>query len=306
MEEAKEMENEPPIEDLIKEEIELNLKIWLPLFYVIYYCSYLVPGILFISYIILFYLPYFLEVRNFISLFNNLYSLTASLTLPLVIILCYLIHLFVVALTTRFFWRYAEKRSPSKSGIIPRNIPSKTLNYYHFKSFIIKFPKNCFSRGPFPWLLNAMFNFVGTNKVGKGSVIEEQIAGDRFVDIGENCHLGINVAISSHAVDGIFGNISFAKIKIGDNVTTAAFNCVAPGVNTGNNSWWLPMTGATKYNIMKGEGFYFGTPLRKIFKKKVMEYLQISEEDLIRAEKLSEKKKSSNGHKLRKRSKDNV
>ncbi|MFW9880496.1 MAG: hypothetical protein ACFFG0_46095, partial [Candidatus Thorarchaeota archaeon] len=152
----------------------------------------------------------------------------------------------------------------------------------------------------------AFFNFVGTNKVGKGSVIEEQIAGDRFVDIGENCHLGINAAISSHAVDGIFGNISFAKIKIGDNVTTAAFNCVAPGVNTGNNSWWLPMTGATKYNIMKGEGFYFGTPLRKIFKKKVMDYLQISEEDLIRAEKLSEKKKSSNGHKLRKRSKENV
>ncbi|MFW9866862.1 MAG: hypothetical protein ACFFEN_12275, partial [Candidatus Thorarchaeota archaeon] len=152
---AKKMENQSSPEDLIKEEIELNLKIWLPLFYVIYYCSYLVPGILFISYIVLFYLPYFLENRSFVSIFTNPYSLIASLTLPLVIILCYIIHLFVVALVTRLFWKYSEKRSPSKSGIIPRNIPSKTLNYYHFKSFLIKFPKNCFSRGPFPWFLNA-------------------------------------------------------------------------------------------------------------------------------------------------------
>lgn len=89
-------------------------------------------------------------------------------------------------------------------------------------------------------------------------------------------------------MDGVFGNISFAKIKIGDNVTAAAFNCFAPGVETGNNSWWLPMTGATKYNILKGNNFYFGTPLRKIFKRKVMEYLQISEEDLQRAEDLKD------------------
>ncbi len=132
-----------------------------------------------------------------------------------------------------------------------------------------------------------MFNFVRANQIGKGSVIEEQVAGDRFVKIGENSYIGINAAISSHAVDGIFGNISFAEIKIGNNVTTAGFNCIAPGVETGDNSWWLPMTGATKYNILSGNNHYFGTPLRKIFKKKVMEYLQITEEDLKRAEGLS-------------------
>ncbi|MFX1325010.1 MAG: hypothetical protein ACFE8N_08635, partial [Promethearchaeota archaeon] len=273
--------------NIIKEEIDLKLRIWLPLFYVIYYCSFLVPGIIFMIYIIFYYLPFFLQVRNFISIFTNLPSLIAVLTLPVLIIICYLIHLLIVALITRLFWKFSEKRSPSKSGIIPRNIPSKTLNYYHFRSFIIKYPKNAFSKGPFPWLLRWMFNFVGTNKIGKSSVIEEQLAGDRFVEVGENSYLGINVAISSHAVEGIFGNISFAKVKIRDNVTTAAFNCIAPGVDTGNNSWWLPMTGATKYNIMKGNSFYFGTPLRKIFKKKVIEYLDITEDDLRRAEELN-------------------
>ena len=274
--------------NLIKEEIRLQLKVWLPLFYLIYYCSFLIPGAIFMLYILLFYLPNFLEVERFISLFTNLPSLIASLTMPAVIITCYLLHLIIVALITRWFWSFSEKKSPSKSGIIPRNISSKTLNYYHFRSFIIKYPKNAFSRGPFPWLLKWMFNFVGTNKIGKGSVIEEQVAGDRFVEVGENSYLGTNPGISSHSVDGVFGNISFAKIKIGDNVTAAGFNCFAPGVETGNNAIWLPMTGATKYNIMKGKNFYYGTPLRKIFKRKVMEYLQISQEDLKRAEEYNE------------------
>ncbi|MFX1310866.1 MAG: hypothetical protein ACFE8C_14300 [Promethearchaeota archaeon] len=296
------VQNENSGNDIIKEEISLNLRLWLPLFYVIYFCSFLIPGIIFILYIMLFYLPNFLEVSNFILLFTNFPSLIASLTIPIVIIICYLIHLFIVALITRWFYSISEKKSPSKSGIIPRNIPSKTLNQYHFRSFIIKYPKNAFSRGPFPWLLKWMFNFVGTNKIGKGSVIEEQFAGDRFVEVGENSYIGTNPGISSHAVDGVFGNISFAKVKIGNNVTTAGFNCFAPGVKAGDNSWWLPMTGATKYNILKGNSFYFGTPLRKIFKKKVMNFLQISEEDLKKAEDLKEKlnildKKNEKGEK---------
>jgi energy-coupling factor transporter transmembrane protein EcfT len=273
---------------IIKEEISLNLRLWLPLFYVIYFCSFLIPSIIFMVFIMLFYLPYFLEIKNFISIFTNIPSLIASITIPFVIIICYLIHLFIVALITRWFWSYSEKKSPSKSGIIPRNIPSKTLNFYHFRSFIIKYPKNAFSRGPFPWLLKWMYNFVGTNKIGKGSVIEEQLAGDRFVEVGENSYIGTNPGISSHAVEGIFGNISFAKVKIGNNVTTAGFNCFAPGVDTGNNSWWLPMTGATKYNVLKGDNYYFGTPLRKIFKKRLMQYLQIKEDDLKRAEELKQ------------------
>jgi hypothetical protein len=275
---------------IIKEEISLQLHIWLPAFYFIYFFSWFFPGIIFMLYIMLFYLPFFLEVPDFISLFTNLPSLIASLTIPIIIVICYFIHLFIIAVITRWFWSYSEKKSPSKSGIIPRNIPSKTLNYYHFRSFIIKYPKNVFSRGPFPWLLKWMYNFVGTNKIGKGTSMEEQLAGDRFVEIGEDTYLGTFPSISSHAVEGVFGNISFAKIKIGNNVTAAGFNCFGPGTVIGDNSWWLPMTGATKYNTLKGNSYYFGTPLRKIFTKKVMNYLQITEADLKRSEELKREK----------------
>ncbi|MFX1326616.1 MAG: hypothetical protein ACFE91_00535 [Promethearchaeota archaeon] len=280
--------NESSSNSIIKEEINLQIHWYLPLFFMIYFGSFLIPAIIFMTFIMFFYLPYFLDVSRFISIFMNLPSLLSVLTLPFIIIACYLLHLVFIAIITRWFWRFTERKSPSKAGIIPRNIPSKTLNYYHLRSFLIKYPKNAFSRGPFPWLSKWMFNFVGSNQIGKGSVIEEQVAGDRFVQVGENSYIGINAGISSHAVDGIFGNISFAEVKIGDNATAAGFNCFAPGVETGNNSWWLPMTGATKYNILKGNNFYFGTPLRKIFKKKVMEYLQITEEDLKRAEALKD------------------
>jgi len=104
----------PSENNVIKEEISLNLRLWLPLFYFIYYCSFLIPGIIFMLFIIFFYLPYFLGVSSFISLFTNLPSLIASLSIPFVIIICYLIHLFIVALITRAFWKYSEKKSPSK------------------------------------------------------------------------------------------------------------------------------------------------------------------------------------------------
>ena len=90
-------------------------------------------------------------------------------------------------------------------------------------------------------------------------------------------------------IEGVFGNISYFKIKIGDNVTTSGLNCIAPGVIIGDNSYLLPLAGAPKYNVLKGDNYYFGAPLRKIFKKKVMEYLNVNEEDLEKDSKLKEK-----------------
>ncbi|MHA1488015.1 MAG: hypothetical protein ACTSSC_12710, partial [Promethearchaeota archaeon] len=47
-----------------------------------------------------------------------------------------------------------------------------------------------------------------------------------------------------------------------------------------------------KFNTTKGDNYYFGMPLRRIFKKKIMNYLKISEEDLSRAEELRIKQES--------------
>jgi acetyltransferase-like isoleucine patch superfamily enzyme len=279
---------------VIREEINLQYHWYMSLFFIVYFGSFIIPGIVFMTYIMLFYLPFFLEIPNLLLIFRKVEPILASIFMPFVIIVCYLIHMFFAALITRIIWRKTEKISPSKSGIIPRNFRSKTLNYYHIRSFIIKYPKNAAIRGPFPWLINWIYNFIGANNIGKGTTLEENIGADRFVKIGNNSYIGVKGAISSHVVEGIFGNLSYFRINIGNNVTAAAFNCIAPGVEINDNSWILPLSGATKFNILKGNNYYFGTPLRRIFKKKVMNYLKISEKDFERAENLKYQQRNTN------------
>ena len=269
-----------------KEKIKLQFHWYLGIFFVIYYCSYVIPGIVFMEYVILVFIPLFLSVDNLFVVFTNLDSLIAFLTLPLVLIVSYLIHLFLVGLLSRIIWRYTEKISPSKDGVIPRNIPSKTANLYHIRSFMIKYGKNAFMKGIFPWLSNWFFNFVGTSVIAKGCTLEESVVTDRNVNVGKNCYIGVNSALSSHFVEGIFGNIVYFEIKLGENVTLGGFNNIAPGCELRDNSYLLPMAAATKHNLLKGDNYYFGLPLRRIFKKKVMNYLNISEENLVQAEEL--------------------
>ncbi len=278
--------------EILREEIKLQFHSYLLAFFTIYTLSFVIPGIILTLYLYYLFTPYFLGVKNFLSIFMELNSLIVLLLMPFVLIICYLIHLFFVALITRLFWQHTEKISPTKDGIIPRNISSKILDYYNIRSFMIKYPKNAFVKGPFPWLINWLYNFVGTNKIGKGTTIEEQFGADRYVDIGDNCYIGVNGGFSSHSVAGIFGNISYFEIKLGDNVTASALNCLAPGVQIKDDAYLLPMAGAVKHTNLKGDhNFYFGAPLRKIFKKKILEYLKISEENLEMNKELAEKQK---------------
>ena len=269
-----------------REKIKLQFHWYLSIFFVIYYLSYVVAGIIFMAYIILIFVPNVLLVNSLIAIFTNLDSLLAFTGLPLVIVFSYLARLFITSLVTRFFWRRSEKISPTKDGIIPRNIPSKVANLYHIRSFMLKYGKNAFMKGVFPWLGNFYFNFVGSGIISKGSTLEESVVTDKSINVGKNCYIGVNSALSSHFVEGIFGNIVFFEIKLGENVTLGGFNNIAPGCELSDNSYLLPIAAATKHNKTKGNNFYFGMPFRRIFKKKIMDYLKVSEEDLERAEEL--------------------
>ncbi|TFF99924.1 MAG: hypothetical protein EU541_03715 [Promethearchaeota archaeon] len=289
----KEIKNQDTSNSNKKQEINLQFHWYALGFSTIYLGSWLIPGFIMWIYLQYLYVPFFLNIKNIIIIFTSLEGLIASISFPFIIMVCYLIHLFFVGLITKAWWNITKKISPVRDGIIPRNTPSKTLNIYHVRSFLIKYPKHAFNRGPFPWLITWLYNFVGTNKIGKGTVIEEQFGADKGVEIGENSYIGVNSGFSSHAVDGIFGNVAYFKIKVGDNVTTSALNCAGPGVEINDNSYLLPIAGATKNNVLKGDNYYFGAPLRKAFSRKVKKYLDITDEDLERAENL--KKKRQNG-----------
>ncbi len=272
--------------ELRKEIVQFQYQKYMAFFFIIYVGSYLAPVIALMFYLFLVLKPLFLEVESFIVILSSLDSLIIFLTLPLVVVVFYLIHLFFLGVFTRIAWKFTEKRSPSKDGIIPRNMSSKTADYYHYRSFMIKYGKNSFMKGIFPWLANWFFNFVGASVIDRGTTFEESVGNDRHIDVGRNCYIGVNSALASHTVEGIFGNIVFFKVTAEDNVTLGGFNVVAPGCVLKDNSYLLPMAAATKFNTTKGDNFYYGMPFRRIFKKKLMHYLKISEDDLNRAEEL--------------------
>jgi acetyltransferase-like isoleucine patch superfamily enzyme len=201
---------------------------------------------------------------------------------------------------TKLFWSYTEKKSPSKDGIIPRNIQSKTEKFYHLRSFLIKYPKNSFMKGIFPWLSNALFNFIGSTKIGKGSTLEESVGNEKFAEIGENCYIGVNSTLATHLVEGIFGNIAYFKINVGNNVTLAGTNQIGPGTEIRDNSYLLPLASATKHSILKGNNYYFGIPLRRIFNKKVMRYLDLKPEELQKNENIDQFLENNSKEKLKK------
>ncbi len=274
-------------DEVIKEEVELAFHVYITLFAFIFYISWVFSGIFFFYYVLQIFLPNVLETRDFLSLFIEIKPLLSLLTMPLVLIGCYLLHIFFLALATRLLWKITEKISPSKEGIIPRNIRSKAANYYHIRSFIIKYGKNSFAKGVFPWLSKWFFNFLGASKMEKGTTMEESIVNDKFLEIGENCYIGVNSALGTHVVEGIFGNISYFKIKVGNNVTTAATNLVGPGSEIHDDSYLLPWASTLKHSLLKGNNFYWGMPLRRIFRRKIMQYLDITQNYLERNENIA-------------------
>ncbi|MFW9988010.1 MAG: hypothetical protein ACFFC3_05085 [Candidatus Odinarchaeota archaeon] len=260
-----------------KEEIKFQYFWYLFVFFTIYLISLLVPAFIFMSYVFLFFLPYFLEISNFFALFTEIKPLIALITMPFVIIGCYFIRLFLIGLVTRWFWSLAEKKSPSKNGIIPRNFSSKALNYYHIRSMMIKYGKNAFTKGIVPWLSNWFFNFVRSNIIGKGTTLEESMMNDKFAIVGNNCYFGVNSALATHLVDGVFGNISYFQVKIGDNVTTAATNLIAAGSEVHDNCYLLPLASTGKHSIIdKSNSYLFGIPMRRVFRKKLIKYLDLT------------------------------
>ena len=259
-------------EKTVKEEIKNPYFWYLIILFAIYLASLVIPAIIFMTYLVLFFLPAFLETTNFIALFTEFKPLIALITMPLILIGCYLIRLFFIGVITRGFWSLSEKRSPSKGGIIPRNFPSKILNYYQIRGFMIKYGKNHFIKGLFPWLSNWFFNFIGASKIGKGTTLEESVSNDKFINVGENCYIGVNTSLASHIIDGIFGNISYFEVKVGNNVTSAAMGIVGPGSEVFEDTYLLPLASTPKHSILKGKkSFYFGIPMRRIFRKKIME-----------------------------------
>ena len=151
---------------------------------------------------------------------------------------------------------------------------STMLDYYHFRSFLHKYPIFIFIRSPFPWLINLDLKFISSNKIGKGTIFEETFF-HSHINFGKDCYIGTFTHISNHVVDGVYGeeNLTFFGADLGDNSVFSASNGALPGLEMGNNSTVLPMSATIKYDKLGNNNIYFGFPSKKLSKEEIIRFL---------------------------------
>jgi acetyltransferase-like isoleucine patch superfamily enzyme len=124
-----------------------------------------------------------------------------------------------------------------------------------------------------------MFNYVGSNKIGKGTVIEKGgYICQEFLELGENCYTGPMSGESSHVNEGIYGGFSLIKIKMGDNCVLCSRCMLAPGVQVAENTQIVTMSGVTKMAKLKPNSNYLGLPVGRISDKRFYKYIQLPKE----------------------------
>ncbi|MHA1775498.1 MAG: hypothetical protein DRO88_10310 [Promethearchaeia archaeon] len=200
---------------------------------------------------------------------------------PIIIILFFFIRLMILILFSRWVIRFCNWRSPQTELVAAAGVNRaevRALNYYHLRGLILRILKWEVSKSIYPWLVPWAFAFVGANKIGKNSVLEDQFYTQEFLEMGENAYIGQGAIVSSHLVEGKYGAITLKKVKIGDHAVVGAFNAIPPGTELDPYTEFLPMSGVVKFRRVKGFGKYFGLPVGKISLKRYIRMLEIPDE----------------------------
>ncbi|MFX0034169.1 MAG: hypothetical protein ACFE9I_00835 [Candidatus Hermodarchaeota archaeon] len=204
----------------------------------------------------------------------NLFSIPPIIhifLLPIVFLILYYIYLIILIEFTAFWARSWNKKSPPKEGVFRRVLDDvkseegRMMKYYHKRGFIIKYPIWLTSKSPFPWLINRTLRRVSHNKIGKNVIYNDAYVGLEFTDIGDNVFIYPTSALSSHAVNSIFGKITMLEIKIGKNNTLYPGIIMGCGALTTDNNVIYPNTVLHKsWRGKSGKFYYQGSPGRPI------------------------------------------
>lgn len=209
------------------------------------------------------------------------YFLVSILT-PGIIILCYLLNLFLVALFAKIFIMYCNHLSPMREMIGAKGLDGdekKDVDIYHLRGAIYRIMKWIYARAPFPWLIKWAFSFVSNNKFGKGTVLEDQYYCHEYFETGENVYIDKLAIVSSHLVDGRYGALTLKQVSIGDNVVIGAKVGICPGVYLERNSEVLFNSFVPKFRKLQENQIYHGIPVVKLNDQSIDQILKKTQED---------------------------
>ncbi|MBY9014078.1 MAG: hypothetical protein KGD68_00155 [Candidatus Lokiarchaeota archaeon] len=193
------------------------------------------------------------------------------LILPGFLLILYFVYLILLIEFTALWTHRWNKKFPPVEGVFKRVLEdkdskeSKMMKYYHKRGFIIKFPMWLTSKSPFPWLVNRALRRISHNKLGKNVIYCDAYVGLEFTELGDNVFIYPTSALSSHAVNTIFGKISMMKIIMGKNTTLYPGIIMGPNALTTDNNVIFPNTVLHKNWRGKPDKFYYqGSPGRPI------------------------------------------
>jgi hypothetical protein len=227
----------------------------------------------FISFLLPLYpcLGLFLLFEYYFIINFNISLVFHMLILPGFLLFLYYLYMLLLIEFTALWVRRWNKKSTPMQGVFRRVLDDinseegKMMKYYHKRGFIIKFPMWITSKSPFPWLLNRVLKRIGHNKIGKNVIYCDGYAGLEFTDLGDNVFIYPTSALSSHAVNTIFGKISMMEIKLGKNTTFYPGIIAGPNAITIENNVIFPNTVLHKNWRGKPNQFYYqGSPGRPI------------------------------------------
>ncbi|MHA1821240.1 MAG: hypothetical protein ACTSU2_14985 [Promethearchaeota archaeon] len=236
----------------------------------------------------------------FMPILQNPISLIIFLTSPLVFVGLYLLKMFNYAVIMKFYYWLLDVIRPRREllNAVPRGKTKADIEVYHTRNFLLRIIKWEFTKSPFPWLTNWMFNFIGSNEIGKNTTLEDGYVCQEYLETGKNVYVGFGSVTTSHLVEGIYGALILKKIILDDNVCIGARCAIPPGTHFRKNSQLLWYSAVIKYQKTKEGVSYWGLPASRLTRKKCIKLLKVPEEvqELIpkRRPKLKPKNKDEN------------
>jgi len=193
------------------------------------------------------------------------------LLIPIFLLFLYYLYLILLIEFSASWVRNWNKKSPPIEGVFRRVLDDKKsdegkmIKYYHKRGFIIKYPMWLTSKSPFPWLVNRTLKRISHNKIGKNVIYCDSYVGLEFTDLGDNVFIYPTSALSSHAVNTIFGKISIMEIKLGKETTFYPGIIAGPNALTTNKNVIFPNTVLHKNWRGKPDRYYYqGSPGKPI------------------------------------------
>jgi len=153
---------------------------------------------------------------------------------PLGVLANYFGYICIMTIFCRWLNNFFQKLSPAKEGVFSRrftkhNVADRSLQYYHLRGFMFKFPVWVAKKSCFPWLITWVLRTMAYNEIHPDAFYGDCYVSLEFTQLAEGTIIQEGVAISSHVIDSIFGNLTIEKVTLEKNAVLTANAVMAPG-----------------------------------------------------------------------------